>query len=113
MYLKQHGDYNFTNIHEMLKYVHKQFRHDQCCVRKHFVPMKVVINVKSKLCIFQTTSKTLLCDCSLVFKIVQHVKHKESFVRKFLAPMKYVINGKYNLCIPQRARKTLLLLMSC
>ena len=66
IYLKQHGECNFTIVPKMLKSVHKQFRHVELCVKKLFGVMKVVKNGKSNLCIPQTTNKTLFCYCLLV-----------------------------------------------
>ena len=91
----------------------QQSRHVECCVRKLFVLMKVVLNGKSNLCIPQTTSKTLFFHCSLVVEVFKQFRHTESCVRNFFVPMKYVIDVKNNKDIPQTTRRTLFYHCSC
>ena len=70
--------------------------------------MKVVTNDKNKLCIPQTTTKTLFSYCSLVVEISQQFRHTESCASNFFVRMKYVANGKNN-----TENVILPLLMSC
>ena len=87
IYMRQHVKLYFTIFTKLLR--------KRLC-QKLFVQMQVVIIGKNNLCTPQTTSKTLLCYCSLVIEIFQQFRHTESCVRKFIFPMKYVINGKNN-----------------
>lgn len=61
----------------------KHFTLAENCVRKFFVLMKFVINIKNNLCIPSKTCKTLFSYSSWVVEIFQQFKHLENCANFF------------------------------